>query len=306
MAGARRTSSVYARNRRAASAPDAILFATHVGIHDQDYAAVLALPEVVDAGTFNLAPIGVKEYPMGILAPVADRLFRTLGRPLLVRGRLPDADRAYEIVVNRRAAAQYRLRVGQKVTVVSSTDLADFYKGVTPTGGPEVRATIVVIGDSALDSIFFADEASFTTSAAFLERNKEEPRAPNLVVRLRPGTNVATFHRRAAAALGLADIAVRDLKEDRKRIVHATDLERTGLLLFAAAAGLAGLVLVGQALTRTVHAIAEPTAALRALGLTDKGIVAGLVVPLVRAVGDLHPRPMGDREPQPLGTRPGL
>src|SRR5205085_11727373 len=45
----------------------------------------------------------------------------------------------------------------------------------------------------------------------------------------------------------------------------------------------AGIVLVGQALTRTVYALATPTSALRALGFTRDGLVAGLVLPLAIA-----------------------
>ena len=51
---------------------------------------------------------------------------------------------------------------------------------------------------------------------------------------------------------------MRDLAEDTKRVTHGTDLERTALLLFGAAVALAGVVLVGQALTRTVYALAQP------------------------------------------------
>ncbi|HEX2701174.1 MAG TPA: FtsX-like permease family protein [Acidimicrobiales bacterium] len=280
VAGARRTSTAYERNRAATAAPDALVFATQVGIEDQDYSAVLDLPEVVDGGTFNLAPVGIKEHPMGALAPGDDHLYRTLSRPLLVDGRLPDPEREDEIVVNREAASRYGLHVGQHLTVVGSTDITDFFRDVTPSGPPEVRATVVGIGDSTIDAVFLPDQPGFVPSAAFLARFPEVPRFPNLVVRLRPGTDVTAFHRRASAALGLPDVPVRDLAEDRKRVSHGTDLERTGLLLFAGAALLAGLVLVGQALTRTVYAMAEPVLSLRALGLTNSELVGALVLPL--------------------------
>lgn len=286
VAGARRTSSAYSRFREATAAPDAIVFATQVGIMDQDYSAVTKLPEVVDAGTFTLAPVGIEEHPeVGTLAPGDTRLYRTISRPLLVEGRLPDPRRDDEILVNNKAAARFHLRVGQRVTLVSSRDIEAFftsYLGGPPlAGGPSVRATIVGIGDSAMDQVFFAEDPGFIPSGGFLRRHPEVPRAPNLVLRLRPGTDVNAFHRKAAAALGLPDVPVRDLAEDRKRVTHGTDLERTGLLLFAAAVALAGLVLVGQALTRTVYAMAEPAPSLRALGLSGPEVMVGLVLPLV-------------------------
>jgi hypothetical protein len=280
VAGARRTSTAYARFREATAAPDALVFGTQLGIFDQDYSAVTELPEVVDAGTFNLAPVAIKEHEIGSLPPGDGQLYRTLSRPRLVSGRLPHPERVDEIVVNRVAAARYHLRVGQALTLVSSDDIAQFFGGGAPSGGPTVRARVVGVGESMMDLIFTPDEPSFVPSAAFLARFPQVPRAPNLVVRLRPGTDVKAFHRRAAAALGLADIPVRDLGEDHKRITHSTDLERTGLLLFAGTVVLAGVVLVGQAITRVVYAMAESVPGLRALGLTNAGLCGGLVVPL--------------------------
>ncbi|MDQ3306715.1 MAG: ABC transporter permease, partial [Actinomycetota bacterium] len=274
-------STVYARNRQATGAMDAIVFATQLGIFDQDYSAVVALPEVVDAGTFNLAPVGIKEHDeIGTLAPGDDHLYRTLGRPLLVGGRLPEPGRDDEVVVNRVAAARFGLRVGQRVTLVSSTNIEAFF-GIAPMeGGPSVAATIVGIGDSPLEMYFEPDEPGFIPSGAVLTQHPEIVRAPNLVVRLRPGTDVKAFHLRAAAALGLPDVPVRDLSEDAKRITHATDVERTALLILAAVVAAAGLVLVGQTLTRTVYAMAEPVTALRSLGFTRADLVQGLMLPL--------------------------
>ena len=93
VAGLRRTSTAYSRWRTATAAPDAIVFGTQVGLFDANYAPVLKLPEVVDAGTFTLSPIGIKEHQFGTLAPADSHLYRTLSRPLLVHGRLPDPRR---------------------------------------------------------------------------------------------------------------------------------------------------------------------------------------------------------------------
>ena len=68
--------------------------------------------------------------------------------------------------------------------------------------------------------------------------------------------------------MGLPDLPVRDQAEDTKRVTHGTDMERTARLLFAAAVALAGVVLVGQALSRMVYGIAEGGSALRVLGFT--------------------------------------
>jgi len=283
IAGARRTSTAYARWRTATAAPDAIVFGSQLGIEDADYAPVLALPEVIDGGRFRLAPVGVTEHDeLGSLAPGDDHLYQTVARPLLVHGRLPDPRRPDEVVVNRAAAAKYHLHVGQSLTLVSSTDPGAFYGQSPMPGGPTVRARIVGVGDSMMDQIFLSGvEPGFAPTPAFLAGPPQVPGAQNLVVRLRPGTDVTKFHERVAAAMKLPDIPVRDLGEDRKRITHSTGLERTGLLLFAAAVVLAGVVMVGQALTRSVHAMAEEASALRAIGFTRAALVRGMALPIV-------------------------
>src|SRR4051794_9928293 len=119
MAGARRTSTAYGRWRAATAAPDAIVFGTQ-GVQDPegflhlDYSRVLQLPEVVDGGTFTLTPVGVAKPGLGGLPPGDDHLYRTLAKPLLVSGRLPDPRRTDEVVVNLPAAHKYHFRVGQK------------------------------------------------------------------------------------------------------------------------------------------------------------------------------------------------
>src|SRR3954470_10631532 len=59
IAGARQTSTAYARWRKATASPDAIVFGTQVGKYDTDYTPVLKLPEVVGGGLFELAQVGL-------------------------------------------------------------------------------------------------------------------------------------------------------------------------------------------------------------------------------------------------------
>lgn len=277
VAGARRTSNVYDRYREATGRSDAIVFATLLGIFDADYSPVRDLPEVEDAGEFALTTAELDGIPgSSPLAPNDDRLYRTINRPLLVAGRLPEPSRVDEMFVNRRAAEELGVHVGSQLTIVSSTSM----EVGGPMDGPTVHATVVGIGDSNIDLGFMAGGPSWTPSAALLAAHPEIPRATNLVVRLRPGTDVAAFSRRAADAMGLPNLPVRDLTEDTKRVTRGTDLERTALLIFAVAVALAGLVLAGQTVARTVYALAEPTAALRAIGFTRNGLLAGLLLPL--------------------------
>ncbi|MBV9412025.1 MAG: ABC transporter permease [Acidimicrobiia bacterium] len=279
VSGARRTSTAYERWRKATLAPDAIVFGTQVGKDDTDYTPVLRLPEVVAGGQFELAQVGLVGLEVSSIPPGDNQLYRTVARPLIRAGRLPRPGRVDEVVVNRAAAEKYHLHVGQKLTIDSALDRNAFY-GLAPNDtGPHQAATIVGIGDSMMDYVFMPDQPGFDPPGEYLLQHPEIQRAPNLVVRLKPGTDVAKFHERADAALNLPDVPVRDIAQDAKRFTHGTDLEQTGLWLFAAAVALAGLVLVGQALARTVYAMAEPAPALRALGFTHGNLVGGLLLP---------------------------
>jgi ABC-type lipoprotein release transport system permease subunit len=281
LAGARRTETAYERFRAATGRSDAIVFGTQLGVFNADYSRVRALPEVADAGEFALAPIGLKEFPgVGSLPPNDDHLYRTINRPLLIAGRLPDPARPDEILVNRRAASLFHLRVGARVTLISARDINAFFGTAPLAGGPAQRATIVGVGDSNMDFVFGVDDATFIPSAAFLGTHPEIPRAPNLVVRLRPGTDVDAFRAHVASVMHLPAVPVRDQSEDTKRITHGTDLERTALLLLAASVVLACAILAGQALSRTVHAAAEFVPTLRALGFTRGGLIGALTLPL--------------------------
>jgi ABC-type lipoprotein release transport system permease subunit len=281
IAGARQTSTAYTRWRTATAAPDAIVFGTQIGKDDTDYTPVLKLPEVVAGGQFELAQVGMVGLKIGSLPPGDTQLYRTVSRPLIRQGRLPRPGRVDEVAVNKAAAKKLHLHVGQQVTINSAVDVRAFY-GLAPNDtGPRQPATIVGIGDSMVDYVFLNAEPAFEPAGEFLVDNPQIQRAPNLIVRLKPGTDVAKFHERADAALQQPGIPVRDLSQDAKRFTHGTDLEQTGLWLFAAAVALAALVLVGQALTRTVYAMAEPAPALRALGFTHGNLIGGLFLPTV-------------------------
>ena len=287
---AQRSGNVYERYRDATASPDAIVFGTQsqggqaqfMTGEDIDYSRVEALPEVIDSGHFNLAAVSVEvpglDAPIGGLPTSDAHLYRTLAKPLLRAGRLPDPNRDDEVVLNELAAQRSGIEVGDKVTIVTAINLEAFF-GAGEFDGPRIPATVVGIGNTPLDYIFTSSEPSSYPSGAVLAKHQDLPRFGNLVVRLEPGTDVTAFTARAQKALGFADAPVRDLAEDNKRFEHATGLERTALLLFAAAVGLAGLVLAGQALARTVYAMHAAGPTLSALGLTRSEVIGGLVLP---------------------------
>lgn len=314
VAGARRESTVFDRYRVATGAPDAIVFGTQTGQVGSDYRGIERLKDVTASGQFALAPIGL-ETPsrakacaeIGTLAPADPGLYRTVARPLLKSGRLPDPARDDEVVVNRAAAAACGLRVGSKVSIISANSILAFWGQAPMRGGPTVAATVVGVGDSEMDLLFGGPDApSFTPSSGFLAQHgvllhsEDEMMTPNaagkvpydtnLVVRLRPGADRDAFVVASARVLHLdianpARVPVRNVVADNKRVQHSTELEGTGLLVFAAAVALAGLLFVGQAIARMVYAMGESARTLAALGLTRSDLAIGLTLPLVLTAG---------------------
>ena len=92
------------------------------------------------------------------LAPSDSHLYNTLARPLVKEGRLPNPHRVDEILVNRAAAKQLHISVGQRYTLVSSNQLAAFFGQAPMRGGPTVHAHVVGIGDGPMDLLFGPDE----------------------------------------------------------------------------------------------------------------------------------------------------
>jgi ABC-type lipoprotein release transport system permease subunit len=308
LSGARRSDRAYARWRVATAAPDAVVFGTQVGAEGTDYSRVLKLPEVVAGGSFDLAAVvithidGSGNVPIGSLGSLPPNdadLYRTVARPLLRHGRLPNPHRPDEIFVNLVAAHQYHLHVGQHVEVMAAHNLDAFY-GAPAKVAVKVRATIVGIGNSMIDTLFGTGEPGFAPSGAFMEKyGPVVEHSPNLIVRLKPGTDVDSFHRRAVRLLvdrnpdpktrisktALLGVPVRDVGEDAKRVTNAIDVETTGLLMFAGAIACAAIVLVGQAIARVVYAMGDSVPVLRSLGFTRGDSMRALLRPLAVAIG---------------------
>lgn len=277
-AGARRSHTVYDRYREATAAPDVVLFPTQAGVIDADFSGVIDLPEVVSAGQFDLAAVLVEEPMLSSLPPGDHELYDTISRPLIRSGRNADPHRIDEITINNAAAEAHGLEVGDRLRLVSVPDIEAFFEGGGEPTGPSNEATIVGIGDSPMDLLFTPDQPAFRPAGEFMVRHGGVVQyAPNLVVRLRPGTDVEAFRAKAAEVMSLPDIPVRDLSEDRKRYTHATEVERNSLLLFALAVAVAGAVVVGQAIARWTYALAADDATLAALGVVRRRRFAGLV-----------------------------
>ena len=198
------------------------------------------------------------------------------------------------MVVNE-PAVKLGARVGKTLTFhgYSPADFTASDGGTTPLPddqlhGPVVKMTIVGVVRMPIDSVLtFAAEPELYPSPGFYAQHHDQMAVyfTNGFVRLRHGAaDLPAFQAHLAQVYGRADIPVKDLSEDVKRVQNSTGVERTALYLFAAVAALASIVLIGQAFVRSTQAESDAVPILSAMGLDPTALVTGLALPHVLAV----------------------
>ena len=290
-AGARRSASAWDRLREATGAADAVVFASQVDIFgpDVDWSEVAALPYVEAAGSFGIPFVSVVDGPDGMAEQVGGMFsvpygdWRTdVDRPIVLEGRLPDPDDPHEVLAPP-GARDAGIAVGQQYTVRLPSDEQLATQDIFgEPQGPEVKLRVVGIGRSTFElATIPGDGAGWITTPAFHDRYA----APvtfidNLLVRFRPGQgSVAELERDARRIFDSPRMPVLDTRAASKRVTNGTNLEAVGLLLFGLAVALAGAVLIGQALTRSVRAGAVDLSPLHAMGFTRPDGARALALP---------------------------
>jgi hypothetical protein len=296
-AGARRSASAWDRLGEVTGAADAVVFASQVDIFgpDVDWTEVAELPYVEAAGSFGIPFVSVVDGPEGMAEQINGMFSVPFGewrtdvdRPVIVEGRLPDPDDPLEVLAPP-GAREAGIEVGQEYTVrlPSEEQLAAMDLFGDPQG-EEVVLTVVGIGRSTFELATIPGEgAGWVTTPAF----HDQYAAPvtfidNLLVRFRPGQgSVAQLERDARQIFDSPRMPVLDTQAASKRVTNGTDLESVGLTLFGLAVALAGAVLVGQALTRSVRAGAVDLPPLHAMGFTRPDGARALALPHLSVVG---------------------
>ena len=310
--GARRTQSAYERMRSRQLGADAVFFPSQVALSDADISKLDQIPEVAAWAGFSATPGTIDEIPGADATPlvaVGPGWFDTIERARVLAGRLPDPGRDDEAVVNERGFEEgvaMGFGLGSTLTwrSLSPEEGAAFGPDGPPPDfdwttahGPVVTLRIVGVVRLPAESVVSFVSSPLLLSGpgwatAHLGLGATPPtgvpaafRWNNALVRLRHGAaDVPAFKAAVANVFGRDDIPVKDLTDDVKRVQRSLDVERTALLLFAGAVILAALVLTAQAFVRSVRAGSEPVSALRAMGMSRGGLVAGLVGPHVVSV----------------------
>src|SRR5205823_5353150 len=123
-AGARRTQTAYPRFLREGRAADVLVSAAQTGLGGGLYARMGALPEIdriaVAAGIpmAIVLPSGRRTGALNVVASIDGHLLRTIERPKLLAGRVPDPNSRTDVLINRFMAAAYHLSVGDAVRAI--------------------------------------------------------------------------------------------------------------------------------------------------------------------------------------------
>ncbi|PZF84928.1 ABC transporter permease [Jiangella anatolica] len=263
---------------------------------DFDWAAVRALPQVTTLSTFGSAPYVVDGVPPDSLGgAVGLDTMVTVERPVALAGRLPDPHRPDEMVVTPRFVEAYGLDVGDAVTIrlYRPESFAAFRADPSlPPDGPVVEARIVGVVRSFWYGDNLGGQGQLISSAGLYERYPAElgEGSPtemfNAIARLDGGAAAipalqAELERLTGQTIDIWDLG--DVFHQHARDV--TGFEADALLVFAAAAALAALFLVGQPVARYVAAGVADLQALRAVGVVPRQlVVAAALGPVLAAV----------------------
>jgi len=274
---------------------------------------VLALPQIAEAGRapyLFLSPdrAGTQVGSINPFGAADDHTFRTIDRPLVLRGRLARVERPDEVVVDDLTAARRHLHVGSRVTMWAFSAQQNEETNATGSGkvpAPEgPRYTFRVVGivrdpstvsapppDVTRDAIYQSTGGMFLTPA-FLRRFAHDAGTPVEVlpgmewfrIRLRHGpADLPAFEQGVRRAVDPGDGQVHpgsDIQTAADKAQRSIHLEAIALVTFGGLAAVAALLVVGQALGRQVASDARFNPTLSALGLNRAQLV---LVPLVRA-----------------------
>lgn len=217
------------------------------------------------------------------VAAIDGAMGRSVDRARVLDGRLPHPDRVDEIAVNELAASMLGLGPGDTVPFVSRSpgQLYELVIKGNPAAveeepdGPRTRMRVTGVIRLPAD-IGSADEdgpAALATPAFYRQHGPAIGQfGPNAQLRLRRGyADVPAMERRLEElTAGNEGVGIEDNRTEVQSVEDAARVQAVALLLFALVALVAGLVALGQAVSRQLATSRADMPTLHALGLTRR------------------------------------
>jgi hypothetical protein len=296
VAGARRGESALPRLAERTLPATAAVLPNQPGF---DWDAVRAIPEVETLTRFTLGldPVveGIDQEHVGFVPADGDGM-RTIERPVVFEGRVYDPGRADEAVVSPEFVEHYGKGVGDTLTMAFYTP--DQVKAAA-TGDPGKprgpRTTLRIVG--VIRSVWYSagilhgDGIGLVASPGVYTRYHanffdDKKHYVNALVRLRGGERaLPAFEQHLTQVTDRRDIDVWNFSQMMRDSQRSFTFQARSLLAFGAAALVAALLLVGQAVTRYAAASVADLQVLHALGMTRRqAVLAAAAGPFLAAV----------------------
>lgn len=280
-AGAVRTDTAYPRFLAASRVASALVAPAGPGAGGFDAAVgklpgVAAAAAVVGISAVPLKADGTPDNAANTVASLDSRLGRTLEIPKLLAGRLPAANAPQEVAVSQIGAQQLHLRAGSTLRMTAmdqsspphTRPLTERVVGVFVTEG-----SVVPVNDQDQTPQIIASLALYRQLGPAYEAYD------GVYVKLKPGASLSEL---SAGAQGLTrrypstngQVFVADQSMQEATVERAIRPQAIALALFALALAVTALLIVGQAVSRTLVGATADNAALAALGMTRRQLLA--------------------------------
>jgi len=276
-AGARRTASSFPRMLKEANAGDVLV---NPNDGDTDFDSIEALPDVVDAargyGHFitRIGPQGEPDFSVPFIAVASDgRLGYEIERPVNLQGRLPDPERADEVVLSRPLAEALGSGVGSELAVYVFPD---------EQSAPE-SMTIRVVGVGLFPQDALQDTENeevfpfLLLSPAFHAAHPDGITFTASVVTLGPGSRLDSFLADAQRVAG-EKLFLQTSQETIAKAQRALRPYVAALAAFAGVTAFVAMLVLGQAIARQLLSDAGDAPTLSAIGVTRGQLAAGIIL----------------------------
>jgi FtsX-like permease family len=202
----------------------------------------------------------------------------------IVEGRLYDEHREDELVVNEAMRDRLDAHIGDRLSLVSLTpaqwDAIEETGGRYPSpAGPTQEVTLVGVAHAAED-VSDAPDPYLLVTPAYYERYGSEIAGGEAVGLRVDKDHLAGIEDRARSLFG-GHAVVEPADDISASIEDGLAVEVNGLRVFAAAAAIAGLVALGQALVRQAETMSVQHPTCRALGMTPRQLIAAGVTAIL-------------------------
>ena len=286
-AGARRTDTAYHRQLRWGQASHFQIAPSYTGGSGGYYRALRRLPQVAAMSTGSLLNMAIQDRiqeaaQTQVFASPDGRMGVSVDRVKVLTGRLFDPADPWAIVIDQKIADEEHVRPGGTVRLVGVPNDKHGNPDLRRVFPLTFRVSAIVVFNNQVASVVTGARPTALLSPAFLRTaagRRVSSSGDEAFVRLRPGASREGFLRAASAlaaryrATGgkITAISTADQVAATQRAIRP---HAVALALFAALAGVAALVIIGQLLGRQLVLDSGWFAVLRALGMSRWGLAA--------------------------------